>query len=76
MLLTSTTEQSFNVLHEIPGRCRLRFHNLKANKLLQAKLEKKMKSSVFIHEFIFRLDCNCVVIRFEGSAKTLFLKLL
>jgi Cu2+-exporting ATPase len=76
MLLTTPINQSFNVLHKIPGRCRLRFPNLREDKLLQFKLEKKMKSTGLIDDFRFKLGCNSVIIMFQGSIESLFLKLM
>ena len=76
MLLTTPINQSFNVLHKIPGRCRLRFPNLREDKLLQFKLEKKMKSTGLIDDFRLKLGCNSVIIMFQGSIESLFLKLM
>lgn len=57
----------FKVLHDIPGRCRLRIASLRESKYISIDFERRLKNCTFIDHFQINLACNSVVINYRGN---------
>jgi len=57
----------FKVLHDIPGRCRLRIASLRESKYISIDFERRLKNCTFIEHFQINLACNSVVINYRGN---------
>ena len=57
----------FKVLHDIPGRCRLRIASLRESKYISINFERRLKNCTFIDHFQINLACNSVVINYRGN---------
>ena len=57
----------FKVLHDIPGRCRLRIASLRESKYISIDFERKLRNCTFIDHFQINLACNSVVINYRGN---------
>lgn len=67
---------NFTVLHEVPGRCRLRVARLRADRLLRESIERRLRASPLVNNFRFNLACESVTVEHQGDIKTLFALLL
>jgi len=61
------SSQQFKVLHDIPGRCRLRIASLRESKYISINFERRLKNCTFIDHFQINLACNSVVINYRGN---------
>ena len=61
------SSQQFKVLHDIPGRCRLRIASLRESKYISIDFERRLKNCTFIEHFQINLACNSVVINYRGD---------
>ncbi len=61
------SSQQFKVLHDIPGRCRLRIASLRESKYISIDFERKLRNCTFIDHFQINLACNSVVINYRGN---------
>jgi len=61
------SSQQFKVLHDIPGRCRLRIASLRESKYISIDFERRLKNCTFIEHFQINLACNSVVINYRGN---------
>ena len=61
------SSQQFKVLHDIPGRCRLRIASLRESKYISIDFERRLKNCTFIDHFQINLACNSVVINYRGN---------
>lgn len=66
----------FMVLHEVPGRCRLRVARLRVDRLLRESVERRLRSSPLVESFRFNLACESVTVEHQGSIEALFALLL
>ena len=51
MLRLEQAPNQFIVLHDMPGRCRLRISGLNANQLMTNELEQRLRSCEFVNDF-------------------------
>ncbi len=61
----------FKVLHEVPGRCRMRVSRLRADRLMREHVEKRLKASPLVSNFRFNLACESVTVEYQGVIETL-----
>ena len=61
------SSQQFKVLHDIPGRCRLRIASLRESKYISIDFERKLRNCTLIDHFQINLACNSVVINYRGN---------
>ena len=66
----------FVVLHEVPGRCRLRVSRLRVDRLVRESLEQRLKAIPLVDSFRFNLACESVTVEYQGVIETLFALLL
>jgi cation-transporting P-type ATPase C len=64
------------VLHEVPGRCRLRVSRLRVDRVLRESVERRLKASPLVDSFRFNLACESVTVEHQGPIETLFALLL
>ena len=64
------------VLHEVPGRCRLRVSQLRVTGGIREDIERKLASGAFVTDFRFNFACESVTIHFQGPIETLIALLL
>ena len=75
MLQLEQDKNHFIVLHDMPGRCRLRIAGFNANQLVTHELEQRLRSCEFVNDFNINIACSSVVIKYRGALEVLFLKL-
>ncbi|MDD5335190.1 MAG: heavy metal translocating P-type ATPase, partial [Rhodoferax sp.] len=66
----------FMVLHEVPGRCRLRVARLRVDRVLRENVERRLRSSPLVESFRFNLACESVTVQHQGPIEALFALLL
>jgi len=67
---------NFYVLHELPGRCRLRVHSINADHLNHLDLERRLKACIYIKSFRINRSSQSVVVQYQGSIEILLSSLL
>ena len=66
----------FTVLHNIPGRCRLRIASLRADEFISIDLATRLKHCTLVDYFQMNLSCNSVVIKYHDELDKLISKLI
>ena len=69
---TSILSHHFIVIHEIPGRCRIRVPNLGMNRYIYADLENRLNSCYPIDKFHINKVCSSIIIQYQGAIEVLF----
>jgi Cu2+-exporting ATPase len=59
------------VLHELPGRCRLRVMRLRVDGIVREHVERRLTASPLVANFRFNLSCDSVTIDHEGPLEVL-----
>jgi cation-transporting P-type ATPase C len=66
----------FKVLHDVPGRCRLRIADLNTNHLVREDIEGRLKSNHLVNHFRINQACGSVTIEYKGLIGSIFSSLL
>lgn len=61
----------FMVLHEVPGRCRLRVARLRIDSAVRQGVELRLRSSVLVSSFRLNLACESVTVEHVGAIEAL-----
>ena len=75
MSSTLLSRDQFHVLHDLPGRCRLRFSHPSFIKISNTELSQRFEAYDFIKALEFNNACSSVVIQYVGTVEILFIRL-
>lgn len=64
------------LLHDVPGRCRIRISRLRSDHAVRHRMEVRLRSSALVSSFRVNLACGSVTVEYEGCIEALFALLL
>lgn len=73
MLSPITSNKHFTLLHNVPGRCRLRYCDLKDDGVKISSIERKLKLCNFVNKYKLNKTCSSISIDYDGEISQLFL---
>jgi Cu2+-exporting ATPase len=62
----------YRLLHEAPGRCRIRVSRLRADAALRERISERLSASTLVSSFRMNTSCESVTVVHAGSAAALF----